>query len=144
MMHFQNYQGHRADLLPFFRMADESESEILSYYELGEAIVAVDDGRIVGMAHVEQIKGTVQIRSLAVLPERRREGIGCGLIEASAQYCRHKGGNRLIVCTAAWEVETIAFYIRRGFRLFHVERMFFTAEQGYAEAGDQVQFEMYV
>jgi N-acetylglutamate synthase-like GNAT family acetyltransferase len=140
----QIHQGDRANLLPLFRMADDSESEIMSYYLLGEALVALDGDTIVGMAQVEKVATTVQIINLAVVPSRRREGIGCRLIGEAANYCREHAASRLIVCTGAWESENIAFYLKRGFRLFHVERGFFTPEKGYAEVRDQVQFEMNV
>ena len=37
-MHIQTYEGRRAALLPLFRHADESESQIVSYYELGKVL----------------------------------------------------------------------------------------------------------
>ena len=123
-------------------MADDSESEIMSYYRLGDALVALDGGTIVGMAQVERVATTVQIISLAVVPARRREGIGCQLIEEAASYCRVNAASRLIVCTGAWESENIAFYLKRGFHHFHIERSFFTPDKGYAEVRDQVQLEM--
>ena len=144
MIHVQRYHGARADLLPLFRMADESESEILSYYQRGDAIVALDDEKFVGMAHVENDGKAVQIISLAVMPCRRREGIGCRLIEEAVSYCRANGVCRLTVCTAAWETENTVFYIKRGFCPYHVERGYFTLEKGYAEVGDQVRFQMKV
>ncbi len=136
------FQGNREDLLPLFRIADESESEILNYYRLGEVLVALDDDKVVGMAHIESDAGALQIISLAVLPTRRGEGIGCGLIEQAAHYGRLNRMNRLIVCTGAWETENRAFYAKRGFRVFHVEPGFFTREKGYDQLGDQIQFEM--
>ena len=141
-MHVHIHQGDRRELLPLFRLADDSESEMLSYYRLGEALVATDDDKIVGVALVEKDGDTVQIISLAVVPARRGEGIGCRLIEEATTYRRHHRVSRLIVCTGAWENGNIAFYARRGFRLFHIERDYFTLEKGYAEVGDQVQFEM--
>ena len=144
MAHIQLHEGDRADLLPLFRMADESESEIQSYYQLGDAQVAWIDGQIIGMAQIEKAGTTAQIISLAVASCHQRKGIGSRLIEASANHCRLKGLSRLIVCTASWESENIAFYLKRGFRLFHVEPGFFTPAKGYAIHGDQVQFEMHV
>jgi N-acetylglutamate synthase-like GNAT family acetyltransferase len=144
MIHIQKKKGDRADLLRLFRIADESESEIQSYSQLGDVLVALDDGKVVGIAQVEKDDSTVQIISLAVVPERQREGIGCRLIEEAANYCRYHGVGRLIVCTGAWEAENIAFYTKRGFALFHIIPDFFTLEKGYAKVGDQVQFEMNV
>lgn len=144
MIHIQIHQGDRADLLPLFRIADESESEILSYYQLGDVLVALEDDMVVGMAQVEKDGSAVQIISLAVLARCQGQGIGCRLIEEAANYCKLNGVGRLIVCTGAWEAQNIAFYMKRGFRLFHVERGFFRPEKGYAELGDQVQFEINV
>lgn len=144
MANIQLHEGDRADLLPLFRMADESESEIQSYYKLGDALVAWIDGKVIGMAQIEKAGTTAQIISLAVVSWQQRKGIGCRLIEESANYCRLNGLSRLIVCTASWEDENIAFYLKRGFRLFNVEQGFFTPEKGYSILGDQVQFEMQV
>lgn len=142
MISIQIYLGDRTALLPLFRLADESESEILSYYELGEVLVALDGNTIIGMAHVEKDHDTVQIISLAVVESHQRQGVGSQLVAAALQYSKGNGASRLIVCTGAWEAENITFYSRRGFRLFHIESGFFTPEKGYAELGDQAQFEM--
>lgn len=144
MIRIRMHTGDRADLLPLFRMADESESEIQSYFRLGDVLVASAGDVTVGMAHVEMDGDMVQIISLAVAEPHRGQGIGSRLIEEAVNYCRRKGAARLIVCTGAWEAQNIAFYTRRGFRLFHVEQGFFTPEKGYAETGDQVQFEIAV
>jgi len=144
MAHIQLHEGDRADLLPLFRMADESESEIQSYYQLGDALVALIESQVIGMAQIEKAGTTAQIISLAVASCHQRQGIGGRLIEASANHCRLNGLSRLMVCTASWEKENIAFYLKRGFRLFHVEPGFFTPEKGYAIHGNQVQFEMQV
>jgi GNAT superfamily N-acetyltransferase len=144
MIRIQTHSGDRTELLPLFRLADESESEIQSYCMLGEVLVALDGDMIVGMAQVEKDGDTVQIISLAVAEARQRQGIGSQLITVAQQYCRLVGAIRLIVCTGAWEADNISFYSRRGFRLFHVEQGFFTPAKGYAELGDQVQFEIEV
>ena len=140
-MEILEFVGDRADLLPLFRMADDSESEILSYYRLGDVLAAWDRGEILGMALVEKDGDAVQIISIAVRPARRGEGIGSRLIEEAADYGRRKGASRMTVCTGAWETGTREFYQKRAFRLFHIEPGFFTPDKGYAETGDQAQFE---
>jgi len=60
LLHIREYEGDRADLLLLFRMADESESQILSYYRLGAVLVALDDDKVVGMAQVEKDAGKVE------------------------------------------------------------------------------------
>ena len=106
--------------------------------------MAMDDSKIVGTALIEKDGNAVQIISIAVAPARRGEGIGCRLIKEAANYCRRYGLSRLIVCTGAWETLNLAFYTKRGFRLFHVEQDFFSHQKGYVEVGDQVRFEMNV
>lgn len=144
MVEIKQHRGDRTDLLPLFRIADESESEIQSYYRSGDLLVALDMCTIVGIAQIENVGDTAQIISLAVDPARQGEGIGCRLITEAANCGRRAGASRLIVCTGAWETNTVAFYIKRGFRPFHIEPKYFTREKGYAEVGDQIRLEMQI
>jgi GNAT superfamily N-acetyltransferase len=139
----QIYEGRRLHLLPLFRLADESESQILSYYEMGNVLVARERDLVVGMAHIVEDADAIQIVSLAVIPGRQGEGIGGRLIEEAMTFCRLNNVRRLVVCTGVWETDNIIFYLRRGFRIFNVARDYFTSEMGYAQAvRHQVQFEM--
>ncbi|MBS0250809.1 MAG: GNAT family N-acetyltransferase [Proteobacteria bacterium] len=139
------YEGGRAALLPLFLLADESDSQIESYYRLGTVLAAYDGTSVVGLAHLVDDEGYVELVSLAVSPQSQRQGIGTRLIEAAADYCRANNFNRLIVGTGAWENENIVFYLNRGFQIFNVNRGFFTPEKGYADGRcDQVQLEMSV
>lgn len=143
-MQIQIYEGGRSDLMPLFRLADESEIQILSYYEMGSVLVVREDGDlVVGMAHIVKDQTAIEIVSLAVVPERQGQGIGRRLIEEAINYCRLNQVNRLVVCTGSWETNNIVFYLRRGFRIFNVVRGYFTPENGYAKSHrDQVQLEM--
>jgi GNAT superfamily N-acetyltransferase len=130
-------------LLPLFRLADESESQILSYYELGKVLVARDRGSIVGMSQIVEDAELFEIVSLAVVAEHQGEGIGRRLVEESLAYCRLNNVRRLVVCTGSWETDNIVFYLRRGFRIFNVVRDYFTPERGYSlSVRDQIQFEI--
>jgi N-acetylglutamate synthase-like GNAT family acetyltransferase len=136
------HEESRLPLLPLFRLADESESQIVSYYELGHVLVAREQDSIVGIAHLVEDAGSLEIVSLAVCPERRGEGIATRLIQEAEAICRLGGVRRLFVCTGSWETDNIIFYLRRGFRIFNVVQNFFTPEKGYDLAiRDQVQFE---
>lgn len=137
------YEGSRLHLLPLFRLADESESQIQSYYECGSVLVARDGDSIIGMAHIVEDADTFEIVSLAVVPERQGRGIGKRLVEEVVSYCRLNYGRRLMVCTGSWETHNIVFYLRRGFYIFNVVRDYFTPEKGYVQAArEQIQFEM--
>ena len=136
------HEDSRLRLLPLFRLADESESQVLSYFEMGDLLVARDRDLIVGIAQLVEEANAIQIVSLAVVPERRREGIATRLMEEAERVCRLRSVPRLVVCTGSWETENILFYANRGFRLFNVVRDFFTPEKGYDLATrDQVQLE---
>ncbi|MFT3730754.1 MAG: GNAT family N-acetyltransferase [Hyphomicrobium sp.] len=142
-MHIEIYEGDRDALLPLFRLADEFESQIESYYGLGTVLVAYDGALIAGLALVFDDDGVVELVSLAVLAERQRQGFGSRLIEAAVGHCRAIKIDRLIVGTGAWEADNIIFYLNRGFRIFNVNQDFFSPEKGYAEGRrDQVQLEI--
>lgn len=142
-MTIQIYEGDRTTLLPLFRLADESDSQIESYYQLGTVLAAFDGTSVVGLALVFDDVGHTELVSLAVLPERQGQGLGTRLIEAAIDHCRANAMGRLIVGTGAWETDNIDFYLRRGFRIFNVNRGFFSPEKGYAEGRrDQVQLAM--
>ncbi|WP_024275834.1 GNAT family N-acetyltransferase [Hyphomicrobium sp. 802] len=137
------YEGRRTALLPLFRLADESDSQIESYYRLGTILAAFDGTSIVGMAHFVEETDYIELVSLAVRAEFQRQGFGTRLIEAVVYHCRANKIGRLIVGTGAWETDNINFYLRRGFRIINVNRGFFSPEKGYADGRrDQVQLEM--
>lgn len=139
-MHLQSYDGCRLALLPLFGLADESEIHIRSYYEIGHILVARNEGVIIGMVQILDEGEMAEIVSLAVLPERQRQGCGTLLVQEAANHCRQDSIRRLIVCTGSWETENIAFYKKRGFRTFNVVRDFFTREKGYDRVErDQIQ-----
>ncbi len=69
-------------------MPDESESEVLIYYEMGNVLVVYERGAVVGLAHVVEEAGALEIVNLAVVPERRGQGISKRLIEEVAGFSR--------------------------------------------------------
>jgi GNAT superfamily N-acetyltransferase len=139
----QIYEGDRAELLPLFRLADESDSQIESYYQLGTVFAAYDGTSVAGLALFFDDVGYTELVSLAVRAEFQRQGFGTRLIEAVVYHCCANKIGRLIVGTGAWETDNINFYVRRGFRIINVNRSFFSPEKGYADGRrDQVQLEM--
>jgi len=125
------YGGDRADLLPWFRLADDSDVEIGRYRDAGDVLVAVDADRIVGHAQVLHA-GTWQLNSIAVAESHRRLGLGRALIEAAIEHVRHRGAGLLEVATGAADTGLLRFYQRLGFRLARIERNAFTPAAGYA------------
>jgi N-acetylglutamate synthase-like GNAT family acetyltransferase len=139
-MQVQLYEGSRFALLPWFRLADESDIHIDSYFRIGDVLVARKSRRVIGMIQIFRTGDVAEIVSLAVDPDYRRQGVGTSLIQEAIKDCQRNNVRQLIVCTGSWETDNITFYEGRGFRMFNVVRDFFTAEKGYdLDVRDQVQ-----
>ncbi len=90
-----------------------SEGDELDKYvraRLGSLLVAVDDGRIVGMVAVEDDL----IGQLWIAPERRGEGIGKVLLAAAESMIRERGHTTLRVEVFEPNVGAVRFYERHG------------------------------
>ena len=74
MTRIRLHQGSRDELQPLFAEADDSESEIAAYRDLGDVLIAEVDGEIVGHALIIETgePGTFEVKSLAV---RRRSSL---------------------------------------------------------------------
>lgn len=130
-MEFRRYDGDREALRPLFREADDSEQAINGYLTRGDILVAVDATGIVGYGQLIIGTRTAELKSMAVLEERRGAGIGRALVHAILQRCRESAVKRLLVATAAADTGNLRFYQRQGFRLRRVERDAFGPESGY-------------
>lgn len=127
------YDGPRDVLMPLFSEADDFESQIASYRDFGNVLVASEEGRIIG--HVQIIEtaetGRFELKSLAVDEQRRSQGIGTALVQAAVAHCRDANARSLFVATAAASIGALQFYQRLGFRISHVIRDFYVPERGY-------------
>jgi len=127
------HSGSRDALASLFSEADDSESEIAGYRDLGDVLVARHSGTIVG--HVQIVgtgeAGTAEIKSIAVYEERRSRGIGTALIQAALGRCRGQDVRLVRLATAAASIDALKFYQRQGFRIRRVIRDFYTPERGY-------------
>jgi GNAT superfamily N-acetyltransferase len=125
--------GDREVLRGLFREADDSAAEVDRYLTSGEVFVAEDNGVVVGHLQVVDADGAVELKSMAVLAERRGTGVGRALVGAAVEHCRRGGASRIVVATAAADVGNLRFYQRLGFRMLRVERDAFTAASGYPD-----------
>jgi amino-acid N-acetyltransferase len=79
---------------------------------LDTALVARDSGRVVGSVALEMYGPDALLRSLAVTPEHRGNGLGRRLADAVLALARQQGADRVYLLT-----ETAAPFFRRlGFR----------------------------
>jgi GNAT superfamily N-acetyltransferase len=127
------HTGAREDLRHLFALAEDSPQRLDAYLHLGRVLVATLDGSIVG--HLQIVESStadeVELRSLAVVEERRRRGIGRALVERAVAECRADGAHTLVVATATADVANLRFYQLLGFRMLRVERDAFTTSGGY-------------
>ena len=129
----ERFRGARARLLPLFALADDSPQQIRSYIDLGELLVARFGHEIVGHVQLLTAEKNREIRSLAVVEERRKQGIGSLLLTKAICKAFRSGAPHLLVSTATSDTDNLRFYQRRGFRMDYVERDVFTAARGYPE-----------
>jgi ribosomal protein S18 acetylase RimI-like enzyme len=123
--------GDRGELLPHFRLADDSEVAIAGYLALGDVLVARERGLLVG--HVQMIGDgdSWELKSLAVVEARRGSGLGGALVRAGVTHARDRGARRIVLSTATADTRLLRFYQRLGFRMSRVERDVFTPAAGY-------------
>lgn len=128
------HDGPRAPLRHLFDLADDSPEQIDSYIELGRVLVALDDtGKIIGHAQLlpTDRDGTIELKSIAVVPELQRRRIGLALIERVLAVGRGEGARAVTVTTATADLDNVRFYQRCGFRVASIERDAFTEANGY-------------
>lgn len=132
------YSRDRRELLPLFRLADDSDRQIQSYLYSGDILFASRSGKALGVAQIiGREPGLFELKSIAVLECRQGQGIGGMLMRAAIRHCRALGGTTLKVSTSIADSQAIAFYLRQGFRGVRIVRDAFTPELGYpGYAGD--------
>jgi len=135
MIRVEEYHHDREILLPLFRLADDSNEQLLAYYDQGDLFVARVEAAIVGHAQIISAaeEGVFELKSIAVEPQWQGKGVGSLLIASIIAYCATRGAAKLIVSTAAADIDNLRFYQRQGFRMDRIVRDAFGPAQGYAE-----------
>jgi ubiquinone/menaquinone biosynthesis C-methylase UbiE/GNAT superfamily N-acetyltransferase len=128
----------RDALWPLFRLADDSEPEIRSYYQQGRLLLLRDGSqRATGASALglllltDKADGEEEIKSLAIAQEHQGRGLGKRLVRAALDGARHRGTRRVWVATGNYGVGPLAFYQKLGFRLSSIERDAFSPAHGY-------------
>lgn len=85
------------------------------------ALVAVEEGAVVGYAEVHARPSVLHgyregwVAALAVAPERRRQGVGRGLLEAVEREAALMGCVALVLESSEWRSDSHVFYRSLGF-----------------------------
>jgi ribosomal protein S18 acetylase RimI-like enzyme len=74
---------------------------------------------------------TVELRAVAVAEAHHNRGYGQRMLAEVLADLRARGKQRVIVGTSNAGIGQIAFYQKAGFRLWRIERDYFTPEKGY-------------
>lgn len=129
------YTGDRERLRGLFQLAEDSPVELDSYLNNGRVLAATLGHEVVG--HLQVVRGALpgdrEIKNMAVRPDLQRRGIGARLVQAAVELARQERFTRIVVATAAADIENLRFYQRQGFRLSWVERDAFTTSKGYPD-----------
>ncbi len=121
--------------LPLLFLADDSEEQVRAYYQHGTLFAFdVPDGRPVGMIlAIDEPDGSVELKAVAVEESRHGQGFGTHMLRSVLGELRARGVGRVIVGTSSAGVGQLAYYQKAGFRLWKIERDFFSPARGYPE-----------
>ena len=122
---FQIFGCDKKKYLTLLLLADEQENMIDRYLERGNMFVFEADAQVCAVCVVtDEGDGTLEIKNLAVVPEKQKRGYGRQMIEFIAG-CYAKDYHTLLVGTGDSPL-TIPFYERCGFVRSHIVEDFFT------------------
>jgi ribosomal protein S18 acetylase RimI-like enzyme len=123
----------RDRFLPLLLLADESERQVRSYMYEGALYAYLPDDAVepAGVILAIERDDAVELKAVAVHPDRQRRGVGLRMLRAVLADLRAQGVQRVVVGTANAGIGELAFYQKAGFRLLRIERDFFSPDRGY-------------
>lgn len=129
----------RAAFVPLLLLADEAEEQVNGYLQAGDLYVLRDPaapGTPLGVTLTiplgdEAGPGAVELKAVAVDEAFHGRGLGKRMLALVLADLRARGAMRAVVGTSNAGTGQIAFYQKAGFRLWRIERDFFTPERGY-------------
>ena len=74
---------------------------------------------------------TAELRAVAIDPTQHNRGLGQRMLASVLADLRARGFRRAVVGTSNAGIGQIAFYQKAGFRLWRIERDYFTLQKGY-------------
>jgi ribosomal protein S18 acetylase RimI-like enzyme len=120
--------------LPLLLLADEPEP-LRGYLQDGNLyVLRTGEGDPVGVTHVMTYDAdpeTVELKAVAIAQTRHNQGFGRRMLAMVLDDLRSRGTRRVVVGTSNAGIGEIAFYQKAGFRLWRIERDYFTPEKGY-------------
>ena len=128
----------KKEYLPLLLLADEQEDMIDRYLERGQMFVLENEAQACAVCVVtDEGEGVLEIKNLAVSPDRQRRGYGRQMIEFVAGHFA-EDYHTLLVGTGDSPM-TIPFYERCGFVRSHAVKDFFVDHYDHPIIEDGVQ-----
>jgi N-acetylglutamate synthase-like GNAT family acetyltransferase len=130
-----SYTGPQAQLRGLFSLAEDFPRRLEVSLDRGRVLVATANGEIVAYLQLVESdkRDEVELRSMAVVEQRQRTGIGRALVARAVAECRAEDVRTLLVATASADTGNLRFYQRLGFRMLRIERDAFTTADGYRD-----------
>lgn len=105
-------------------LADEQESMVEKYIDIGTMYVLYDDGVKAEIVVSDNGDGVLEIKNLAVEPQFRRRGYAKKLIEFVCN--RYKDDYSTLLVGTGDSPLTVPFYEKCAFKRSHIVKNFFT------------------
>jgi len=121
--------------LPLLYLADDSIEQVSAYYQTGDLYVidAADGTPLAVTLAIPEPDGSVELKAVAVDASLHGQGVGKQMLAAVLADLKAKGVRHVIVGTGNSGIGQLAFYQKAGFRLWKIERDFFSPAKGYLE-----------
>lgn len=124
----------REPLVPLLLLADEPEP-LRAYLDDGDLyVLRAEGGQPAGVTLVlphADGEGIFELKAVAVAESQHNRGLGQRMLRGVLDDLRQRGARRVVVGTSNAGIGQIAFYQKAGFRLWRIERDYFTPEKGY-------------
>lgn len=99
------------------------ESELLG--ETRSVLLASDENNVIGYCSVRVVDGVADLQRIAVLPDARRQGLGCELLEELLAKATGLGATRILLEVAASNEAAIGLYESFGFEPINRRRGYY-------------------
>lgn len=127
MRRIQRIDKDKKRYLPLLLLGDEQEDMIDRYLERGTLYVMEENGAAAAVAVLTRESPEIyELKNIAVLPERQREGLGREMLAFLWETCGGEG--RSLIAGTGEAPRTMAFYKGCGFVLSHRVENFFTEQ----------------
>ena len=125
MMNIIRVEGNKKQYLDLLLLADEQESMIDRYLERGELFAGLENGKVVAvMVVTDEGGGVLEIKNLAVAPDKQGRGYGRAMIEYAARAYAQRFA--ILRVGTGESPLTLPFYQKCGFEIAGRIENFFT------------------